>query len=52
MVKQRMSTADIAAMVGSLRSKNLVGMRVLNVYDVTPKVCRYYMKSIEGIYVA
>lgn len=39
MVKQRMSTADIAAEIGSLRSaKKLLGMRVVNIYDVSSKV--------------
>jgi len=38
MVKQRMSTADIAAEIGCLREKHLVGMRVTNVYDVNSKV--------------
>ena len=38
MVKQRMSTADIAAEIGCLRGKGLVGMRVTNVYDVNSKV--------------
>ena len=38
MVKQRMSTADIAAEIGCLRQKGLIGMRVVNVYDISPKV--------------
>ncbi|KAI8111195.1 hypothetical protein M9434_004768 [Picochlorum sp. BPE23] len=38
MVKQRMSTADIGAEVGSLRKKGLLGMRVTNVYDIGPKL--------------
>lgn len=37
MVKQRFSTADLAAEVGSLRSK-LHGMRVTNVFDISSKV--------------
>ena len=37
MVKQRMSTADVAGETACLRHK-LLGMRVANVYDVNPKV--------------
>ena len=37
MVKQRMSTADVAAEAACLRQR-LLGMRVANIYDVTPKV--------------
>ncbi|CAG9466235.1 unnamed protein product [Pedinophyceae sp. YPF-701] len=36
MVKQRMSTADVAAEVACLREK-VVGMRLANVYDLGPK---------------
>jgi hypothetical protein len=35
-VKARMTTADVAAEVKCLR--RLIGMRLANVYDVTPKV--------------
>jgi hypothetical protein len=38
MVKQRMSTADIAAEVACLRARGIVGMRCTNVYDISPKV--------------
>ena len=38
MVKQRMSTADVAGETACLRQK-LLGMRVANIYDVNPKVC-------------
>jgi predicted ribosome quality control (RQC) complex YloA/Tae2 family protein len=37
MVKQRYTTADLAAEVGTLRQQ-LHGMRVTNVYDVTSKL--------------
>ena len=37
MVKQRMSSADVAAEVACLKSK-LLGMRMANVYDLSPKV--------------
>lgn len=36
MVKARMTTADVAAEVKCLR--RLIGMRLSNVYDITPKV--------------
>jgi hypothetical protein len=38
MVKARMTTADVAAEVKCLR--RLIGMRLSNVYDLTPKVSR------------
>jgi len=48
-----MSTADIAAEIGSLRSaKNLLGMRVVNIYDVSSKVralCLYSELNIHVI---
>lgn len=37
MVKQRMSTADVAGEVACLRH-SVLGMRVANVYDVNSKV--------------
>ena len=37
MVKQRMSTADVAGETACLRQK-LLGIRVANIYDVNPKV--------------
>lgn len=37
MVKQRMSTADVAGEVACLR-QSILGMRVANVYDVNAKV--------------
>lgn len=36
MVKGRMTTTDVAAEVKCLR--RLIGMRLANVYDITPKV--------------
>ena len=36
MVKQRLTTADVAAEVACLR-RRIVGMRVANVYDINPK---------------
>jgi hypothetical protein len=38
MVKARMTTTDVAAEVKCLR--RLIGMRLANVYDITPKVNR------------
>jgi len=38
MVKQRFSTADLAAEVGALRNQ-LHGMRVTNVFDISSRVC-------------
>ena len=37
-MKARMTTTDVAAEVKCLR--RLIGMRLANVYDITPKVCR------------
>jgi predicted ribosome quality control (RQC) complex YloA/Tae2 family protein len=37
MVKQRMTAADVAAEVSCLRSK-VIGMRLTNAYDISPKV--------------
>lgn len=37
MVKQRFSSADVAAECACLRARCL-GMRVANVYDINPKV--------------
>lgn len=37
MPKQRMATADIAAEVACLRQRGIVGMRVTNIYDISPK---------------
>ncbi|KXZ50632.1 hypothetical protein GPECTOR_15g316 [Gonium pectorale] len=39
MVKQRMSSADVAAEVACLRQR-ILGLRVANIYDLTPKVLR------------
>jgi predicted ribosome quality control (RQC) complex YloA/Tae2 family protein len=36
MVKQRMSSADLAAEVACLRKK-LLGLRLANIYDLNPK---------------
>jgi hypothetical protein len=43
MVKARMTTADVAAEVKCLR--RLIGMRLSNVYDLTPKVGRPSLSS-------
>ena len=37
MVKQRMSSSDVAAEVACLRQR-ILGLRVANIYDLTPKV--------------
>jgi hypothetical protein len=37
-MKQRLSTADVAGEVACLRAR-IMGMRVVNVYDINPKVC-------------
>jgi predicted ribosome quality control (RQC) complex YloA/Tae2 family protein len=37
MVKQRMSSADVAAEVACLR-QSLLGLRLANIYDLNPKV--------------
>lgn len=42
MVKQRLSTADVAAEVSCL--KKLLGMRLANMYDINPKVCAVGME--------
>lgn len=39
MVKQRMTTADVAGEVACLR-QSLLGMRVANLYDLNSKVYR------------
>ena len=38
MVKQRMSSADVAAEVACLRHTGVVGMRLVNIYDLNPRV--------------
>lgn len=37
-MKQRMGTADVAAETSSLRAKGIIGMRLVNVYDITSKI--------------
>ena len=37
-MKQKMSTADVAGEVACLRTR-VIGMRVMNVYDINAKVC-------------
>jgi predicted ribosome quality control (RQC) complex YloA/Tae2 family protein len=37
-MKQRMGTADVAAETASLRAKGIIGMRLVNVYDITSKI--------------
>lgn len=38
MVKQRLSSADVAAEVACLRDK-IIGMRIANIYDINAKAC-------------
>lgn len=38
MVKQRMTTADVAGEVACLRQRGVLGMRVANLYDLNSKV--------------
>ena len=45
MVKQRMSTADVAGEVACLR-QSVLGMRVANIYDVNAKV-RQCLSSMQ-----
>lgn len=41
MVKQRMTSLDVAAEVACLQS--CIGMRLANIYDINPKVrCRWF----------
>ncbi|XP_006664648.1 nuclear export mediator factor NEMF [Oryza brachyantha] len=47
MVKARMSTADVAAEVKCLR--RLIGMRLSNVYDITPKTYLFKLMNSSGI---
>jgi hypothetical protein len=37
-MKQRMTTADVAAEVACLRQRGILGMRLANIYDVSPRV--------------
>lgn len=37
MVKQRMNVADVACEVACLKER-IIGMRVANIYDLSPKV--------------
>ena len=46
MVKARMTTTDVAAEVKCLR--RLIGMRLANVYDITPKVCRLPVRRLPS----
>lgn len=45
MVKQRMSTADVAGEVACLQ-QSVLGMRVANVYDVNAKVIRFLLELL------
>ncbi|XP_062203527.1 uncharacterized protein LOC133905782 [Phragmites australis] len=47
MVKARMTTADVAAEVKCLR--RLIGMRLVNVYDITPKTYLFKLMNSSGI---
>uniref|UniRef100_A0ACD5Y6R5 Uncharacterized protein n=2 Tax=Avena sativa TaxID=4498 RepID=A0ACD5Y6R5_AVESA len=47
MVKARMTTADVAAEVKCLR--RLIGMRLSNVYDLTPKTYIFKLMNSSGI---
>ncbi|KAL6623576.1 hypothetical protein ACP70R_033455 [Stipagrostis hirtigluma subsp. patula] len=47
MVKARMTTADVAAEVKCLR--RLIGMRLANVYDITPKTYLFKLMNSSGI---
>lgn len=38
MVKQRITSADVAAEVACLKHRGLIGMRLANVYDISPRV--------------
>ena len=42
MVKQRMTTADVAGEVACLRQRGVLGMRVANLYDLNSKVLSAY----------
>ena len=48
MVKQRMSTADVAGETACLR-QNLLGMRVANIYDVNAKVLKAVSLSFVSL---
>nr|CAB3466189.1 unnamed protein product [Digitaria exilis] len=47
MVKARMTTSDVAADVKCLR--RLIGMRLANVYDITPKTYLFKLMNSSGI---
>ncbi|KAK1318279.1 hypothetical protein QJS10_CPB04g01045 [Acorus calamus] len=47
MVKVRMNTADVAAEVKCLR--RLIGMRLANVYDISPKTYLFKLMNSSGI---
>ncbi|OEL14668.1 Nuclear export mediator factor Nemf [Dichanthelium oligosanthes] len=47
MVKARMTTTDVAAEVKCLR--RLIGMRLANVYDITPKTYLFKLMNSSGI---
>ncbi|KAL6847377.1 hypothetical protein ACP4OV_023230 [Aristida adscensionis] len=47
MVKARMTTADVAAEAKCLR--RLIGMRLANVYDITPKTYLFKLMNSSGI---
>lgn len=47
MVKQRMSSADVAAEVACLRQR-ILGLRLANIYDLNPKVGGHVAGTILG----
>ena len=48
MVKQRMTTADVAAEVACLRQR-ILGMRLANFYDINPKVLILTLEQLDNI---
>ena len=49
-MKQKMSTADVAAEVACLQQR-IVNMRVVNVYDINPKArCRPCCRRIAAVH--
>lgn len=46
MVKQRMSSVDVAGEVACLRQR-IVGMRMANLYDINAKVKKYELQLLS-----
>lgn len=46
MVKQRMASADVAGEVSCLKSK-LLGLRLANIYDLSPKACAPHLLQAQ-----